>query len=247
MLYGKEPPGMGNQDRSKDYGLGRKVEKKRMVPKVGIVIDSNIFVHWLMSNYVLEYVVQTKKLSSEFREVYSERYKESVMFIDFILSTRFLRLNFMVIELSLSEIISGIREEARTVILFNTGVPLSRWLSRRETKDAKIPEELGKEIYERTLKGFDQLFQQGGIEIIPTVAPSESEDYFDVYSSLIFYNPELTTQDAILLTTSIFEKANYFVTLDGVLIGLNKPLKNEYDLSVIKPQKALNIIRSGSF
>ena len=70
------------------------------------------------------------------------------------------------------------------------------------------------------MKGLDVLIENK-IEIIPTISPSDAPDYYEVYSSLIFLSPKLNTQDAILLTTSIFQEINYFVTPDSDLI-INK-------------------------
>ena len=45
--------------------------------------------------------------------------------------------------------------------------------------------------------------------IVPATSPSDEEDYLEVYSSLVFLYPDLKIQDAILLTTGIFEKTDY--------------------------------------
>ncbi len=208
------------------------------------VIDSNVLVHWLMSHKIIGYIITEQKLSPEFKRVYDKRYEKSVRFIDYVLSNPRENKDVVVVEFSLSEIFSGVREEARTVIMLNKGIPLSRWISRRETREATIPEKVGKRIYELTLEGFDVLFRTEVIGIIPTATPSAFPDFFEVYSSLIFYNPELTTQDALLLTTAIFEDTDYFVTMDGYLTKLNKALRDAYNIRIIRPDKALNIYRS---
>jgi len=196
-----------------------------------------------MANKVIDYVVEIQKLSREFRTVYRRRYEKSVRFIDYVLSNPVDNTEVLVVELSLAEIFSGIREEARTVIMLNKGIPVSRWTSRRETREAKLPINIGKRIYKLALEGFDNLFETGRLQIIPTATPSDILDFFEVYSSLLFYNPELTTQDAILLTTAISEEANYFVTLDGYLTHLSSTFRDAYGLRIIRPDKALNIYR----
>jgi len=196
-----------------------------------------------MANKVIDYVVHIQKLSKEFRTVYRRRYEKSVRFIDYVLSNPVDNIEVLVVEFSLAEIFSGIREEARTVIMLNKGIPVSRWTSRRETREARLPINIGEKIYKLALEGFDTLFETGKLQIIPTATPSDIPDFFEVYSSLLFYNPELTTQDAILLTTAIFEKANYFVTLDGYLTHLSSTFRDAYGLRIIRPNKALNIYR----
>ncbi len=131
----------------------------------------------------------------------------------------------------------------RSVILFVKGIPISRWTYKRITKDVKFEEELSRGIYELTMEGFDQLLAEGKIGIISSISPSDVPDYYEVYSSLIFLNPELNTQDAILLTTSIFQNTDYFVTLDSDLIKLGKKLREVYNMQVIKPQRAISMIR----
>ena len=63
-------------------------------------------------------------------------------------------------------------------------------------------------------------------------------------SSLIFLHPDLKTQDAILLTTGIFEECNYFVTTDKALIKLNREIEPQYKMALINTHKALNILAS---
>ncbi len=213
-----------------------------MKMKLGI-IDTNLIVHWLMSEKIINYLIEEFSLTEEFGNVYRRRYEPSVNFVNTVLNSDEGEYIFNITELSTDEIFSGIRDEVRSVILFVKGIPISRWMSKRVTKDVSFREELSKRIYEHTMEGFDILMSGGRIEIIPTISPSDAPDYYEVYSSLIFLNPELSTQDAILLTTSIFHNANYFVTLDSDLLRLGKRLREVYNMEVIKPKKAIQLIR----
>lgn len=207
-----------------------------------LVIDTNITVHWLMSEKIIDYLIKEFNLTKEFANVYRRRYEPSVIFVNEVLNSKEKRYNFYITELSTNEIFSGIRDEVRSVLLFVKGIPISRWMYKRVTKDVKFKEELSRAIYELAMEGLDVLIENK-IEIIPTISPSDAPDYYEVYSSLIFLNPELNTQDAILLTTSIFQEINYFVTLDSDLIKLGKRLKEAYNMEVINPQKAIRMIK----
>lgn len=207
------------------------------------IVDTNIVVHWLMASQIMQFAIQEFHLGQEFLNVYRNRYKHSFGFINRVLELTENSDTFGITELSLNELFSGIRDEIRTIMLFVRGVPISRWAYKRETMEVRFPEELSRNIYELTLGGFDTLIGSKKIEIIPTTVPSDARYYFDVYSYLVFLNPGLTTQDAILVTTAIFEKADYFVTMDRDVIRLGRKLKDKYDLEVLTPGRAMQTIR----
>ncbi len=196
-----------------------------------------------MGKHVLDYMVRSRRLSPEFKEVYRNRYRDPVYLVDYILSNPNSRTRVGVVEFSLAEIFSAVRDEARSILLLLNGVPLSRWGSRRHTSHVRIPMSMGEKIYRLTMEAFDKLFYEGGIEILATASPTDYPDFFPVYSSLLFYNPELTTQDAILLTTAIFEKSNYFVTEDTVIRRLSRRLEENYGLTVLNSRNALDRYR----
>ena len=208
------------------------------------IIDTNVVVHWLMANQITEFCTNKFGLSNEFLSTYKNRYQPSIDFINKVLEMSKGKYDFLMVELSLNEIFSGVRDEVRSILLFSKGVPLSRWASTRETKAARFPEGLSRNIYELTSKGFDALFGTNRVEIIPATSPSDEETYLEVYSSLVFLYPELRTQDAILITTGIFEKAHYFVSMDNALISLGKDKSfiKQYDLEVMHPTKALQTL-----
>ena len=206
------------------------------------IIDTNVIVHWLMQKQIMPFAVQHFHLANEFFETYSNRHRRSFDYINQVLGLSGENQQFLITELSLSELFLGIRDEIRCIMLFIGGVPIARWQYKRESKDVNFSEELSKTIYELTLKGFDSLFGEKRIEIIPVASSSEEKTYFDVYSSLIFLYQDLRTQDALLITTAIFEKANYFVTTDSDLVDLGKKLRSKYGLQILLPDTALQII-----
>lgn len=208
------------------------------------IIDTNVVVHWLMVNQIMRLATQTFHLGPGFFDAYRNRYKQSFDFINKVLELPGNNQRFVITELSLNELFSGVRDEIRSMILFVKGVPISRWAYKRETKEVKFPEELSRRIYELTLEGFDNLFGSKKIEITATTSPSDEPDYFEVYSSLVFLNPELRTQDVILIATAIFEGTNHFVSTDKDLIRLGRKLKERYDLEVVMPGRAVQIIKA---
>lgn len=207
------------------------------------IIDTNVAIHWLITNQILEFLIKYFSLSQEFASVYENRYKESCDFINKILELPQRDDEFIMIELSINELFSGLRDEIRAVALFKEGVPISRWASKRETKEIQFDEELSKSIHKLVLKGFDTLFGSQKIKIVETTTPSDDPNYLDVYSSLVFLNPMLQTQDAILITTAIFERANRFVTRDKGIINAGSKLNNRYKLEVLRPAAACRLIK----
>ena len=130
--------------------------------------------------------------------------------------------------------------------MFNDGTPLSKWNLDKENK--KIPEELNKEIYEEILKAIDELLknESTNFELLNTSKISDNKNYLDIYSSLIFLIPRMKTQDAVLLTTTILNKADYFVTEDSRLVESCKKVKilKQYKFEVIKSGTAIRNLNS---
>ena len=77
-----------------------------------------------------------------------------------------------------------------------------------------IPNDLYEKLYEEILKGFDDL--KTSFNVLDTIQPDDVKTYFDVFGSLSMLY-DLDTQDAILLTTCIFQKSDFFITNDSKL------------------------------
>jgi len=208
------------------------------------IIDTNLIVYWLVSSQILPFAITRFGLSEAFLATYKNRYEPSLSFVDKVLEAPKHEGRFSVVELSLNELFSGIRDEIRTIILFVKGVPMSRWAHKRETSEVSFPVDLSEKVHKLTLQGFDILFATKKIAITRTIGPSDFDDYFDVYSSLVFLNPGMKTQDAILIAHAIFDKADHFVTTDESLLKLGKELRKNYGLDVVKPQRALEVMRA---
>ncbi len=208
------------------------------------LIDTNILCHWIMSNYVLQPLIETFKLSDEFLAVYKNRYCDSCDFLEEIKKQTQDKHLFYVDELSISELFSAIRNEVRAIVLFVDGVPLAKWASEREFARGTINEELSHSIVENTNKGIDRLINDFKISILESHTVSSDKNYIDVYSSLIFLHPELKTQDAMLLCSAVFEGSDFFATTDRALVRLNKILSKQLKISTLKPSTAINKLKS---
>jgi len=121
-------------------------------------IDTNVIVHWLMTKRIMEFAIQKFRLSQGFFDAYKNRYKDSSDFIEKVLGQSKHSHEFLVTELSLNEVFSGIRDEIRSIMMFVKGIPISRWAYKRGTKEVSFPEELSIKLYELTSEGFHIFF-----------------------------------------------------------------------------------------
>jgi len=205
-------------------------------------IDTNIIANWVLAEGgVLSLLVDKYELDREFEEIYRKRYSDSVDLVELILENA---LNghkeFLISNLSLQELFSAIRDELRSIVLFKKGYPISRWKDPRINPD--FNEEEYHDVYKKVLESFDILFQGSSIQPIRDIQSFDEKEYWDVFSSILFLVKESQTQDVILLTTSIFNKADYFVTKDERLIkSTKKILKENYNLQITSPKNARRI------
>ena len=191
-------------------------------------------------------------LSEEFREVYLTRYSPSISLIDEIVSQRHGNpaCAYYISYLALNELFSAIRDELRTIILFKNGLPISRWRDGRNFPD--IPEECMEVIYARIQGTFDLLFENEAIIPLSDEPEENGDNFSEIFAWLIFSNKGIETQDAILLTTAILVRAEYFVTKDDKLRReVRDTLKQRYNVELIQPGYALSKLKSmrkrGSF
>lgn len=144
--------------------------------------------------------------------------------------------------LAMNEVYSAVRDEIRSILLFKNGTPLSRWSEEKNSLD--LPEDSMETVYEDIENKFDVLF--GNNTIIPlSDEPDEKGDNFsEIVASLIFTFKRVKTQDAILLTTAILVRANYFVTFDKRLISeVSKELDKKYQLHLISPNHGNTLLK----
>jgi len=204
------------------------------------IIDSNILTYWIMGKFILNWlIVDYFNLSKDLANTYLKRYENSINFIDEAMKQKKKFHRFYIVDLTLNEVFSGVKNEIKSVILFKEGYPLSRWTDRRLHGQIQLDEDFIVRVRDFIYEAFDRLMEK--IDIL--VTPMNREEYFDVYSSLVLLNITMETQDAILLTTSILEKADYFVTKDEASVGkYKKEIKEQYNLEIISPKQALTIL-----
>jgi predicted nucleic acid-binding protein len=210
-----------------------------------LVIDTNILAPWILEKgNILDLICSHYGLSSEFKEVYANRYASPISFIDEIISKKSDGLDdeFFISHLAMNELFSAIRDELRSIILFNNGTPISRWRDAR--LDPDIPEKFARAMYTKILETFDPLFGDGALYLIKEGATEYAENYWSIYSSMLFLIKEIKTQDTMLLTTAILYEADYFVTRDERLIkAARNRLLEQYNLQLIKPEGALALLK----
>lgn len=207
-------------------------------------IDANILAHWVLGKGdVLYFLIDNFHLTNEFFDVYLKRYEDSISFIEELIKSGSQEESdeFYISHLAINELFSGIKDELRSILLFKKGVPISRWRDSRNNPDI-TPTDY-KAIYEITLKSFDILFGKKAIEYINEQSQEDNPNYFEIYSSVLFLVKEAKTHDSTLLATAILNEADYFVTKDDVLIKSAKHLiKDKYELELINPTQALQIL-----
>ena len=220
------------------------------IPPQRWYIDTNVLTHWVLGHGgVLQLLCRQFSLPDQFFEVYKSRYEPSLSFINSVIDKKNQGIHddFFVSHLAINELFSAIRDEMRSIILFNKGCPISMW--RNPRYDPIIDAIDYQAVYQQTLQAFIPLFedikkQKSVIQLMVEQSP-ESPNYWDVYSSILFLVKEAKTHDATLLTSAILDKADYFVTLDKSLKNnAKKMLNDEYHILLVTPKEAMNIFRT---
>lgn len=208
-------------------------------------IDANVLTHWVLgSGGVLEILCNGYHLPTEFRNVYTSHYTESISFIDAIVKEEIPHSDheFYVSSLAINELFYAMKDELRSIILFNKGMPISRWRDARTNPE--IPEKCFRAIYDQTLKSFDTLLGEGSIMYLPEGSAETDPEYWSIYAPLLFLTKDAKTQDATLLTTAIIHRADYFVTKDEPLIkAAKKNLLANYHMDLIRPSTGLALLK----
>jgi predicted nucleic acid-binding protein len=224
------------------------------IPPQRWYIDTNVLAHWVLGKGgVLQLLCEQSALPDQFFEIYSSRYEPSLTFVNTIIDKKNQKItdNFFVSHLAINELFSAIRDEMRSILLFNKGCPISMW--RNPRYDPIIDAIDYQAVYKQTLQAFIPLFEDGKkdgktqdsvIQLMVEQSP-ESPNYWDVYSSILFMVKEAKTHDATLLTSAILDKADYFVTLDKSLIkNAKKMLNDQYNIHLVTPKESMNIFRT---
>lgn len=208
-------------------------------------IDTNTLVPWLITDSgVLDLLIKKYQIPSDFRDIYLNRHKPSIDFIQGIidLKSKGLPDEFYFSYLAMNEVYSSVRDEIRCILLFRKGTPLSRWNEEKNSLD--LPEDSRETVYEDIENKFDVLFGNGTIIPLSDEPEEEGDNFLEIVASLIFKFKRVKTQDAILLTTAISIRANYFVTFDQRLVAeVSKDLAEKYLLRLISPKEGNALLR----
>ena len=102
------------------------------------------------------------------------KYKDSLSFINEIIRQKEngLKDEFFISYLAGNELFSAVRDEVRSIILFNRGVPVSRWRDSRNNPD--ISREHYSGVYRKILESFDVLFENNAISFIREQSPEDT-------------------------------------------------------------------------
>lgn len=207
-------------------------------------IDSNVVAHWALANGgVLSRIAEMFELDPGFIGNYEMRYSDSSHFIDEILTmSRQITDELFISSLALNELLAAVRDELRSVMLFLEGVPLSKW--RNPFHNLDIDDEIYEEVYKAVLMSLDDLFRCEVIQPMEESQLHDNKEYLDVYSSILFLIKQMQTQDAILLTTAIFHRGDYFVTKDKRLLkDARNRMNKHFSLKLVNPRSAIGTMR----
>jgi predicted nucleic acid-binding protein len=208
-------------------------------------IDTNTLVPWLITDSgVLDLLIKKYGIPSDFRDIYLHRHKHSVDFIQRIidLKSKGFSDEFYFSYLAMNEVYSAVRDEIRSILLFKNGTPLSRWNEEKNSLD--LPGDSMETVYEDIENRFDILFGNNTIIPLSDEPEEEGDNFTEIVASLIFTFKRVKTQDAILLTTAISIRANYFVTFDKRLISeVADELAKKYQLYLISPAEGNSLLR----
>jgi len=208
-------------------------------------IDTNTLVPWLITDSgVLDLLVRKYGIPTDFRDIYLNRHKPSIDFIQGIidLKSKGLPDEFYFSYLAMNEVYSAVRDEIRCILLFRNGTPLSRWNEEKNSLD--LPEDSMETVYEEIENKFDILFGHGTIIPLSDEPEEKGDNFSEIVASLIFKYKRVKTQDAILLATAISVRTHYFVTFDQRLVAeVGKDLAEKYQVRLISPSEGNALIR----
>lgn len=221
----------------------------KKIQKQIFFIDTNVLAYWILGKgEVLSSMLNRFNMSNEFLNLYQRRYQDSIDFINKLIEikNKIKENEFYISNFAVNELFSVVKDELRSILLFKKGVPISRWKDQLyspeiEPKDYEF-------IYEAIFKSLDTIFskiEEKNIELITESSPEDHENYYEIYSSILFLIRDAKTQDATLLTTAILYGADYFVTQDERLIkSAKKTIKEIHETLLIRPKSAMNILHA---
>jgi hypothetical protein len=208
------------------------------------LIDSNIIAHWVLAKRILKIALEALNLPNNMILAYEKRYSNSVELIDKILHTKVNgEIEFLTFDFNLFEVVKALKDEIRTMYLFNSGVPLSKWNSRGEHAKIEVSDELIDTVFNSYNEAQDELFEENRISIISHPFSETGDDwetYFSLYSSVMLNIPSISTQDALIISACLYKDIGYLITKDKDLKRLQAqisqiPSKKPFGVKIIDP------------
>ncbi len=208
------------------------------------LIDSNVIAYWVISKNINEKIFDKLDLPDGFKNGYNDRYNNSLSFIDAVIDETFKdKFDFITYDFNIFEVAKAIKDEIRTLYLFKKGVPISRWTTTRNNE--RFEEEIISEIYAGYSTAQDTLFIKNKINLqnIPFSINSKTyANFYEFYSYILFRIPDLSTQDALIISGCYIDKIDYLISEDRRLRDIwkafvkeNKIIKDGVDLEIKSP------------
>ncbi len=209
------------------------------------ILDTNVLSYWVSGKILKQLHVEDRIL-----KIYQARYKNFIELIEKIIFVKTLskKYEFYIFEFSLLEIRNAIKEEILSSFLFEKGIPISKWT--RSIRDDHLIKEFNKKVkldflLEKINAELDILaYPKINLNILEDLKPSSNKNYFDVFDDLVFKTSGMNTQDMYLLTNSIVNEADYFVTADKSLKKYSDFTKKKYNLAIVDAAQMLAIIKN---
>lgn len=154
------------------------------------------------------------------------------------------KFDFITYDFNIFEIAKAIKDEIKTLYRFKTGVPISRWSNTRNHQ--KFGDEIISAIYTGYSTSQDTLFCKNKInfENIPFSKDEQTYvKYYEFYNYILFRIPDLSTQDALIISGCYVDNIDYLVSEDKRLIDAWKLFVKEDDK--IKGKDVLEIKSPG--
>jgi len=204
-------------------------------------IDTNVLASWiLVDGGLLDYFLKSARVPENYVELYRKKYAGDISFINKIIKSKnedsLSEQEFYIPFLATNEVFSALKDEILCLRLFEKGEPVSTW--PRNKAFLSLNEGEDRVIFEIVMRKLDELLESG-VSIIDDCGNLQHNVFWDVFASLLLQSKNTRTQDVMLLTTSVVNSVDYFVTRDERLIqAIHKQMMEAYDLELLNPSSA---------
>ena len=206
-------------------------QTKQVVTMASFFIDANVIANWLLVTLDINDHEDSGKYFKDIKKEYSKAYYSYLLLKSiYDNKTNNHHLHFFTSSLAVSEVISVIHEKYLLDYLYKKGVSFKYWSKYKN----KIP--LNKKdldlISLNIIKNFYIVF-------VPKIIKLSNDTILQHTIDLII-NKKCETPDAFLVSQSITNKCDYFITEDGIL---KKNLKAIKHLNGLNSQMSIEILK----